>query len=44
MRVSNAQLRYYFHISEPDALTDEEWIAYMQELEYIRKLEAKKYE
>ncbi|MDR1370938.1 MAG: hypothetical protein LBJ72_12575 [Dysgonamonadaceae bacterium] len=41
MRISNAQLRYYMHISDPDSLTDEEWAARYKELEFIRKEEAK---
>ena len=44
MRVCNAQLRYYFHIADPDALDDEEWISLIQELNFIRKLENKKFE
>jgi len=40
LRISNAQLRYYFHIPDPDALTDEEWAARIRELEHVRKLEA----
>lgn len=31
-------LRYYLHI-DPDNLTDEEWAARIQELNYIRKEE-----
>jgi hypothetical protein len=40
LRISNAQLRYYMHISDPDSLTDEEWAARLQELKFIRKEEA----
>jgi hypothetical protein len=40
VRVTNAQLRYYLHISNPDSLTDEEWAMRLQELNYVRKKEA----
>ncbi|WP_234111472.1 hypothetical protein [Chryseobacterium sp. R2A-55] len=39
IRVMNAQLRYYFHIPDPDLLSDHEWAARVAELKYIRKLE-----
>ena len=41
MRIANAQLRYYMHVSDPDSLTDEEWAARLRELEWIRYQEAK---
>ena len=41
MRIANAQLRYYMHVSDPDSLTDEEWAARLRELEWIRHQEAK---
>jgi hypothetical protein len=37
LRVANAQLRYYLHISDPDSLSDHDWAARIKELEYIRK-------
>lgn len=37
----NAQLRYYFHIADPDSLSDEEWAALQRELEWVRKEEEK---
>jgi len=40
VRISNAQLRYYMHISDPDSLNDEEWAARLQELKWIREKEA----
>lgn len=40
MRIANAQLRYYMHISDPDSLSDEEWAMRYKELEYIRRKEA----
>lgn len=39
MRISNAQLRYYFHIQDPDALSDEEWAMRVNELKWIRESE-----
>lgn len=39
IRLFNAQLMYYFHIPNPDLLTDQEWAARIAELEYIRKKE-----
>jgi len=41
IRKINAQLRYYFHIPNPDSLTDEEWAQSIKELEWIRKEEAR---
>jgi len=41
IRKINAQLRYYFHIPDPDSLTDDEWAARIKELEWIRQEEAK---
>jgi hypothetical protein len=41
VRTSNAQLRYYLHIADPDSLTDEEWAMRLQELKWIREQEAK---
>lgn len=40
VRISNAQLRYYMHIADPDSLTDEEWAMRIKELEFIREMEA----
>jgi hypothetical protein len=42
VRITNAQLRYYMHISDPDSLTDEDWAMRLKDLEFIRKEEAKK--
>jgi hypothetical protein len=42
LRISNAQLRYYMHIPDPDSLTDQDWAMRLKELEYIRRKEAKK--
>jgi len=39
LRVQNAQLTYYFHIPDPNLLSDQEWAAKVAELKYIRKLE-----
>ena len=39
-RILDAQLRYYFHIQNPEDLTDEEWAMRVAELHYIRKKEA----
>ena len=39
IRISNAQLRYYFKIQDPDGLDDEEWAKLVQELHFIRSLE-----
>ena len=41
VRMVNAQLRYYMHVSDPDSLSDEEWAARFRELEWIRQQEAK---
>ena len=41
LRIANAMLRYYLHIADPDALSDQEWAARLRELEYIRAEEAK---
>ncbi|MDR1120038.1 MAG: hypothetical protein LBM08_03895 [Dysgonamonadaceae bacterium] len=41
VRISNAQLRYYMHIPDPDSLEDEQWAMRIRELEYIRREEAK---
>lgn len=41
MRIVNAQLIYYMHITDPDSLSDEEWAMRFKELEWIRKREAK---
>lgn len=41
LRIVNAQLRYYMHITDPDSLSDEEWAMRFRELEYIRREEAK---
>lgn len=35
----NAMLRYYFHL-DPDTLTDEQWQARWEELQWIREIEA----
>lgn len=43
MRIANAQLRYYMHISDPDSLSDEEWAMVYNELKYIRKKEAESF-
>ncbi len=40
VRVANAQLCYYMHISNPDSLSDEEWAMRIQELKWIRQKEA----
>ncbi|MGN0187425.1 MAG: hypothetical protein ACI392_06750 [Paludibacteraceae bacterium] len=40
LRIANAQLRYYMHVSEPDSLSDEEWAMRLKELEWIRRKEA----
>ena len=42
IRMVNAQLRYYMHVSDPDSLDDAEWAMLVKELEWIRKEEAKK--
>lgn len=41
MRKSHAQLRYYFHIPDPEDLSDEEWAMRVRELEWIRREESK---
>lgn len=33
---------YYFHIPNPDLLTDKEWASRVAELQFIRKKEAGK--
>jgi len=38
--VSNSLLRYYYHINNPDALSDIEWAMRVRELEWIREKEA----
>lgn len=43
IRKVDAQLRYYFHIQNPEDLTDEEWAMRLKELEWIRREEAKAY-
>ena len=40
VRMVNAMLRYYFHL-DPDTLTDEQWQARWEELQWIREMEAK---
>lgn len=40
VRIVNAQLRYYMHISDPDSLSDEDWAMRFKEIEWIRKREA----
>jgi len=42
LRISNAQLRYYMGIQDPDSLTDTEWARRLKELEWIRKKEGGK--
>jgi hypothetical protein len=42
IRIGNANLRYYFGISDPDSLSDQEWCALIKELEYVRKQEMPK--
>lgn len=42
VRIVNAQLRYDMHITNPDALSDQEWAARFKELEWIRRKEAGK--
>ncbi|MBS1745754.1 MAG: hypothetical protein JST21_06265 [Bacteroidetes bacterium] len=42
IRISNAQLRYYMHIQDPDTLSDEEWAMRLQELKWIRDKESGK--
>jgi len=41
LRKSNAQLRYYFHIQNPEDLSDEEWAMRVRELEWVRTQESK---
>jgi hypothetical protein len=41
IRIANAQLRYYMHLPDPDALSDEDWAAAYQELLWVREKEAK---
>ena len=36
IRMVNAQLRYYMHVSDPDSLDDAEWAMLVKELEWIR--------
>lgn len=43
IRIVDAMLRYYMHISDPEALSDEEWAMRMAELQWIREAEAKQY-
>jgi hypothetical protein len=40
IRLANAHLRYYYHIQEPDKLSDEDWCMRLQELKYLRSKEA----
>lgn len=40
VRIVNAQLRYYMHISDPDSLSDEDWAMRFKEIEWLRKREA----
>jgi hypothetical protein len=42
LRISNAMLRYYLHIPDPDSLSDEDWAMRYKELEFIRLKEAGK--
>lgn len=35
-------MRYYFHIPDPDILSDTDWAMRLKELQYIRKKEAGK--
>ena len=39
VRIADAQLRYYMHITDPDSLSDEDWCMRLRELEWIRKKE-----
>lgn len=39
--MSNAKLRYYLHLSDPDSLSDEEWAMRLRELDWIWEQEAK---
>ena len=41
IRQIDAELRYYFHIQDPESLSDEEWARRMKELEWVRRQEAK---
>ncbi|EFS97087.1 hypothetical protein VJJ50_00370 [Capnocytophaga ochracea] len=43
MRITNASLRYYMHIANPDALNDTEWAMRVKELEWIRQKESESY-
>lgn len=36
-----AQLRYYMHVADPEALSDTEWAMRVKELEWVREEEAK---
>jgi hypothetical protein len=38
----NTQLRYYLHIDDPDALSDDDWASSWQALQWIREQEAKR--
>lgn len=40
LRIANAQLRYYLHIADPDALSDAHWAMRLKEIEWIRQREA----
>ena len=40
IRIANAQLTYYMHIANPEDLSDTEWAARVNEMEYIRRKES----
>jgi hypothetical protein len=40
IRVANILMRYYYHVQDPESLSDEEWANYYNELIWIRKKEA----
>jgi hypothetical protein len=40
IRIIDAELRYYMHISHPESLPDSEWAERFRELEWIRRKEA----
>lgn len=42
MLTINAQLRYYMHVPNPDALSDEEWATLAEQLNKIRTEEAER--
>jgi len=41
IRLFNAYLNYYMHISNPEDLSDEEWCEKLQDLHFIRQQEKK---